>query len=684
VKRRRKAAGRKILTVFILTIFIVTVIPIHVCADTKSILNQFPLQSNDIWTNTIRSIGWSVILGLHWLVGGLESCIYDINDAIGGFFTGDTVTALNQKVLPLALALLVLVLLFVGVQSMIKPAKFTSIAGNFIVGVITMVSLPYLLSAAYTLTTQAVDYLNSDSEGHARILSDRILTDNITDTTRYDAEGFKSTTLQYKNAFQMEGANAGDITKIDINELVNPDDMQYPDVWKHRIVIDANGNETLQELNSGQIAFVNLPMFSNYYYRWNVDWLTILCTLLVSAFALLLSGIKIARLIYELAIHQTMTQVIALLDIVTAQRLKKCIRMLISTLGTLFAVFFMLQLYILGMAYISDNQNINFVVRIILMIALAFAVIDGPSLFEQIFGIDAGIHSAVRTLYGLKAAGSMAAGAVAMAGGKAALDSLRAKGMVGAARSALGKASGIVGRFGGAAAGVAAGAMQNHRRTAAVKQNFAAAGAGAAGAAQAVKETFDAPNKTSDTRTNGEVASGGAERAAGNSVRTDDVKTRPVSVNETAGTNQVQNHSIHSAAQTGTQDTTNLHSPPTEPSNSDAANTSNISAETSGNATQAKPASVSEKSATLGGYLHSQASNRIRQSNAYTKARHAYSLTLGSMQRHGDKKVSLGEQAVEKKLQNPDLSYRQAVRQAKQENITAKAQSLLTKGEMKQ
>lgn len=611
--------------------------PVSVMADTKSILDQYPLQSNSLFHNVLRSVGWSLISGLHWLVGGLETSIYSINDAIGGFFMSDAVMQLEQKIYPLVLALLVLVILFVGISAMFKPQNYTSIVGNLVIGTAVFISLPYLLSSAYSFTTQAVDYMGG-SKGNISVVSNNILVDNITDTTRYDAENFKSPTLKYKNYFAKPGADTTKISGIDINELVDPDKMKYPDVWKNKLTHSEDGTTDLQELNSGKLGFIDMPMLSEYYYRWNVDWFTILTTLVVTAAALLLSGIKIARLLYELAINQTLAQVMALLDVYTAQRLKKCIQLLVSTLGTLFAVFFMLQMYILGTSYVS-SQNINPFVRFLVMLALAFAVIDGPNLFEQIFGVDAGIRSGMRSLYGLKAAGGMVGGFAAMMGGSTVMEALKNKGLMGTAKGIIAKTGSFAGGLGGVAAGIAKGSADNRQRVAAVRKGFSS--------------TADNPVDKAAEYTPGPVRS---------TVSTDSVKEGKSFVKSAEGDQTAQGQTGTASAPKSYKAVSSNFAPDSsaadryvkpinyqEPTVEKPENNTGIEEaqkqENARNAAQKADEVVSPGS--IGEYVRSRASMGLQKSSPYITTKRMYSLTRGTIQKHGDKKVARAEQRLQ-------------------------------------
>ena len=630
--------------------------PITAFADTKSILNQFGLESNNPVQNVLRHFAWSLAVGLHWLVGGLEDVVYNINGTLGGFFTSSAVKELQDKVLPIAVALIGVLILFIGIMTMIKPQQATSIISNFIVGVTVTIALPTLLTAAYSFTDQVITYINTGSSGQIQSLSDRILVDNVTDMTRYDQEGFKSTTLKYKNYYATSGAKAEGITSIDPTEIVNPDDMKNSKVWQNKVVTDRNGKQTLKELSSGKVGLVDVPMFSEYYYRWKFDWLNIFSTLIVTGVALILSSIKIARLLYELAIHQIITQVVALLDVMTAQRLKKCIQTLLATFTTLIAVFFMLQMFIIGMNFISNVSIIY--LKLILMIALAWSVIDGPNMFEQLFGVDAGLRSGIQTLYGLKAAGGMLAGGAAALGGRSLMESAKAQGALGIARGILKKGGSFTGGLGGAAAGVVSGQKDTWSRVNAVK-----------GTASAVTDAV--------------VSSGGASQPTASSAPPSSSKSSSAA----QSTSTTKGFSVTAAAQTVaavsniSHDVNGSHINATNSDISQNSGTESLhdepalhqesESEIPGASAPTPPvrgkASDSSTPITFGGHIRTAVNNKVMHSTPVTSARRAYTLTRGSTQAHGNKVVATKEITQRLQSEDPTISQHAAKKQAKQQ-----------------
>lgn len=657
--------------------------PVSALADSvnaKKVLNQYQFDSHSAGGDIGRKMGWGFIIGLHWLVGGIESVVYKINSTLGGFFTSSGVQYLQQnKILPLTVALLVLVILVIGILFIIKPRDFTTIAGNLVIGIVIALGLPAFLSGAYGLTTQAIQFLDTGSSGKpaenvSAVLSDRILVDNITDNTMYDASNFKKP--EYKNRYAVHGADVSAITKIDPTEVVDPGKTKHPDVWKNRLVTGQDGHQSLSALWDGKVGFVSIPDMAQYYYRWNIDWFTIISTLIITGFSLILSGIKIARLLYELAINQTLTQIVALLDIATAQRVRRCLRMLISTFFTLFAVFFTLQIYIIGNACIAKAGNPF--LRLILMLALAWSVIDGPDLFEQIFGIDAGVHNAVRTMYGIKAAGSILAGGAAFIGGRSAMESIRSKGIAGMAKGAVGKAGSAAGGLGGMAAGTIAGAADNRRRYAAARNGQGGPGGGRGPSAA---QTPRQPGPT-ESRPYGSPQQGGPSGSASPE------KAQP---NGSAGAGPFPAASAGSPVpepgrpassvrrQGGPYGSAKMpgrggnapRGPESRPDFKGSQTPGPGRGQTAAPGQQPgaweNGAPEKPRAGTVGGYAGGKIRDRVEKAGAVRSARHLYSLAYGSRMAHGDKKVRQESLAYRKMQENPSLNHSQAVWEAKRE-----------------
>lgn len=433
---------------------------------TITILERFDPAQNSFMSYMFRYMGWGLIKFLRFLVNGIETAIYSITGSLGGFFTSAGIDELiHKKLIPLALAVLVLVIIFIGIQYIIKPRDTGALVSNLVVGLLIAVALPTFMSYGFQLSQAAIDTLGNDKGGS---IANQVLLDNTTDMLLYDQNDFSAANLPKKSHYAKNNDAQG-LMRINPTEMIDPSKAKHPEVWSNEVVVDSNGNKTLEAFENPLISSV-VPPLKEGYYRWQVDWLTAIVTLLVSALAMTITSIRIAKLLFELVIQQALAQILGLLDIYSAQRLKKCLQSIVGSFATFFGCFVLLQFYLIGMQYITNITNVF--ARLVCMIALAILLISGPNIFEQLFGQNLGGQrgSLMSTFFGAQTAlGLMGAAKRGMIGTKGA-DGHRHGGVVpgvanvaGKAAGAAGKtadmAGGVVGAVGGAAAGAAIGGI---------------------------------------------------------------------------------------------------------------------------------------------------------------------------------------------------------------------------------
>ena len=408
-KASQKATSgkRRFLRCFLLTTIVAILLTMTVLAadaDTIRILKKFDMPQNNVVSYVCRWIGWAMLCGLSYLVNGIESVIYNVNGTIGNFFANAKIQNLNDTLLAILFLLLLLVVLFVGLLFIIQPQQqIAPIVTNVVIGIVVLVTVPYMISSLYSVTNAAIGIIG---QGQKTGMGTQILLDNVTDVLRYDADNFSTTNLGDKKSWYAE--NSSDrITDIDITEMVKPEDTTNSEVFGHKVGIDADGTEALTDIFTTSFMWQDIPLLSERYYRWKVDWLVCFVSLIISAIALFLSSIRMAVALYELAIHGMMTEVMALLDVYTHQRMKKCLQLLVTTFASFFGFFLLMQIYLIGMNAISSSSA-NLFVKIVCMVALGWMVIDGPSIFEKVIGQDLGVRNAARTMVGIRAAGAIA------------------------------------------------------------------------------------------------------------------------------------------------------------------------------------------------------------------------------------------------------------------------------------
>ena len=148
-------------------------------------------------------------------------------------------------------------------------------------------------------------------------------------------------------------------------------------------------------------------------YMYFIDFWFNIVLMSVTIVCLVISGVKLAGLLFDLVFMQIVAPLIVASDVSSSGRTKKIIQNVLSTYIIFIIVFLLLRLYIIILLSIR-NSSIGNNIAVLLMITIAGAkfVIDGPDLVVQILGIDAGVKSGMSTLLAMQSAARMTTAAV--------------------------------------------------------------------------------------------------------------------------------------------------------------------------------------------------------------------------------------------------------------------------------
>jgi hypothetical protein len=353
--------------------------------DVLNLLKNFDhvLHLSNFWMEGIRTLGWYLIQGLVNLMNLMESVVDKIY-TVNGFFNSDQVVAFMHSFQPVLWILFAISLGLLGYQRMFnRKHDGSQIPTTLITSMIILVCLPTIMLKLNDLTMSAVNAIHDPGKA---TMAEEIVKDNMTDVMLFDQNRWKSTTLAIPNQVPKEN-----ILQLNINEKMDPkylsDNGQK--ILGSKIGIDQNGSLELQPLDNGVFTF-----FKESYYRWNWNFWTILSTLLVTTATLLFLAIKMGRLIFELGVHMILAKILAVTDVTTGQKLKQAIQAIFSTFAVMVAMAVLTKLYILFTAWCGNNLG---GVKLFLLMGASALVLDGPNIIERLFGIDAGLHSGMKT-----------------------------------------------------------------------------------------------------------------------------------------------------------------------------------------------------------------------------------------------------------------------------------------------
>ncbi|ELK47690.1 pLS20_p028 family conjugation system transmembrane protein [Halobacillus sp. BAB-2008] len=442
------------------------------------------LTKGTIIQDTFRWVLWMFVKGLAWIVDALE----DVADTILGlksFYNNQDFVDFVDQFQPVFVILLAFNLLYIG-YLLIFQKKFNreGVFTNLIMALMIIVVLGTGMQKADRFTDDAIQAINYSGEGGK--IASQVVKSNITDIGLYDINGWDNPELEEKNNIDPEFA-----TDININSYLQKDsDITEEEnlsndgekILSHKVETLGDGSRKIIDLEDGSWI---TDITKEYYYRYTVDWINMIGTLLIMAFVLITISVKLAKLFFELAFNYVLAGIIAPTDIHNGQKMKQVVQNILNIFLVTIMIFLSMKVYMIGTGWIGEN--FDGIVYLIAMIGFAAAVIEGPNIVERLFGIDAGLKSGWGALAGTYAAARGAQGLAKSAG--------RTGGAM------VNKSAGAVGGLVGVAGGLA-GKQQGSGEASAGQKG---------GAPKSAPSHEQKNNQTAES----EAESGGREAAAG-------------------------------------------------------------------------------------------------------------------------------------------------------------------------
>ncbi len=370
----------------------------------------------------IRQLGWWLIKALCSLCDFFYDVLTSIYKALD-FTTGDSLLKYSDALRPLLSVLLVISITLLGYYMIVKRTDArVNLVQNIVLIMLIVTALPQITGYMADLTSSATAAVEKEAITEEVSPSFKVTKENVIDLKTVDKQNLPSYSdltkgKKKKNSFSSQKK----LSYVDINEYIdyeNDDEIKNPDLWQSKLTVDGDGEASLIDMNGGLLS--NLFGFNDRYYRYSVNWWTVIITLALSCIALFFMSLKVARIIWEIAAHQLIGPFIAVTDLASGQRMKEFLRSLISLFAVLFMIMLMYGLYFLGMSYISSfsagSDGVNSVAKIIMQAALAWMMIDGANIIERVTGVDAGLKSGYQAVIGALAAGRAVKGAGKAAG----------------------------------------------------------------------------------------------------------------------------------------------------------------------------------------------------------------------------------------------------------------------------
>lgn len=358
--------------------------------------NEF-FHTSDIVISFLRWIVFTLTKGIAWIANICQE-FYQQCFKFLDFTTYGPVKSFLNEFKGAIVVVLAFSIFIIGYMYMFNKEKKSSFLTNFMIGIFVICSSATLLNSINRLMIQSNTYITSTySDGGNASAS--VISSNLTDLIYVD----KKVGLANMKKNKIPRAKLSDeaISALDINEVVKPDSdklttSKAKDILKQKLVYvpksDGSTGYVLEEIKDGLLW---TDLFSEYYYRYNLNYFTVILTLLSLTIVFLVMGYKVIRLIWELITSYFLAYIFSG-EIASGQATKRIIEFVKNVYIVMLYTMVSIKLYLLAVDYV--NRAFPATLRGIVLLCIAFSVIDGPVVIEKILGIDAGLQSGVGKL----------------------------------------------------------------------------------------------------------------------------------------------------------------------------------------------------------------------------------------------------------------------------------------------
>ena len=377
--------------------------------------NAAILSNSSIIEDGVRWLMWAITRFACFLSNGAEG-LYDKTFGMIDITKYPDVDALIQSLEPVLVALMVLCLIGLGITYMFLREK-RNLVRNILLAGLVLAGSTYLFTTANELVTFFKGGVLGEEGEYS---SYEIVNNNLIDLVGLDsAENIEDVNYQAGTGI-LHNAGVADqesFSSINLREVLNYSDKKkgqdlygWSDTFNTYLsyrAVKIHDSYTSIKVYNGLLAS---DIGNNFYYRYSFDfWSCILelCALILIYLALSYKNVRIA---YELIVSRFFAFLYAA-DIGNGERLKAILFFIRDTYIALCVSILSLKLFFILSAMVT-SFGITGIGKGLVIIFIAYAVIDGPNIAERILGIDAGLSSSVgRTLaiFGVVRAGGRVA-----------------------------------------------------------------------------------------------------------------------------------------------------------------------------------------------------------------------------------------------------------------------------------
>lgn len=331
---------------------------------------------------------------------GLVSQVYRLSD----FYSTSEVGAFYNVILAVSWGFLAIVVAWIGIKKISGiPVPNQTIFRNVVLALLFVIILPDMMTKFDEIATIGKQGVNeiSSTESDSDSLAMLAVTDNVTDLLILDNNGFEGSP---SDSYGLNNITDENFKYIDFQESIKSDQegINNKEVFDNRVTVTDDGATEVEKLESGWLSW------DQTYYRYSVDYITVIMQLLILSIVYIFFAIKIVQISFELAVTKIISPILIFTDIGTGQKMKQIFREVVNGFATLAIIFFLLRLYQIMVSWVSTPNVIvpgemNPLLKALILLILGLVVIDGTSVITRLLGFDVGVKDGFRTVAGMYA-----------------------------------------------------------------------------------------------------------------------------------------------------------------------------------------------------------------------------------------------------------------------------------------
>ena len=352
-------------------------------------LNSDFFSTNDIILTAVRTVGWLLVKGLSLL---LDCCItlYDWTFGLIDITRWSVLENYLSDYKPLIQAIMMASLVILGFMYMFGKNKKHNVIHSVLI-------LMVVMSASTTIFTElnrfSIAFKDAALSGGSTVNGTELIRTNLYDLYYIDFKiGLENVNSKGKIP-QSTSFGKTDVDYIDIGEILDPGtdglSKNAESILKKRLTPTGNGEYGLIDAKDG-VAWTDFG--NTYYYRYTFHYGTYYLTAAAAILIYICLAYKNTRVIYEIFVSRILVGLYA----ANLSSSRKVVKILESIRDSYFALCFTaisLKSYFLFVEYVNSKTEINGLARGIIILFIAWCVIDGANIIEKLTGVDAGLSS---------------------------------------------------------------------------------------------------------------------------------------------------------------------------------------------------------------------------------------------------------------------------------------------------